>query len=201
MAKGRVHIGTSGWIYDHWKGRFYPEELRNGEQLPWYAERFDAVEINGSFYGMQVPRSFATWHDAVPPDTLFAVKGPRYLTHMLKLNGPEAPLANFFASGVLALGEKLGPILWQFPPNFGFHPESSRPSSSSCRRPARTHRDSPAATTTGCGPRPISTRVASATSATAWRSGTRASAHPISSRSFANMASRWSAPTPSTGRC
>ena len=122
-ARGDIRIGVSGWTYTPWRGAFYPKGLPHKRELNYIGTMFNAVEVNGSFYGMQVPASFANWEAAVPDDTLFAVKGPRYLTHMLKLNGPEAPLANFFASGVLALGEKLGPILWQFPPNFGFNPE------------------------------------------------------------------------------
>ena len=116
MAKrADIRIGVSGWTYAPWRGAFYPEGLPQKRELAFLAGQFNAIEINGSFYGMQVPRSFATWHDAVPPDTLFAVKGPRYLTHMLKLKGPEAPLANFFASGVLALGEKLEVFLKLLP--------------------------------------------------------------------------------------
>lgn len=121
--RGDIRIGVSGWTYTPWRGAFYPKGLAQKRELTFLAETFNAIEVNGSFYGMQVPKSFANWAAATPEDTLFAIKGPRYLTHMLKLNGPEAPLANFFASGVLALGKKLGPILWQFPPNFGFNPD------------------------------------------------------------------------------
>ena len=87
------------------------------------AERMNSVEINGSFYALQRRSSFATWANAVPEDFVFAVKGGRFITHMKKLNGVETPLANFFASGVLALDQKLGPILWQLPPNLGFDAE------------------------------------------------------------------------------
>jgi uncharacterized protein YecE (DUF72 family) len=122
-TRSDIRIGVSGWTYTPWRGAFYPKGLPQRRELAYIASKFNSVEINGSFYGMQVPSSFQNWAAAVPGDTLFAVKGPRFLTHMLKLNRPETPLANFFASGVLALGEKLGPILWQFPPNFGFNPE------------------------------------------------------------------------------
>lgn len=122
-GQGDIRIGVSGWTYAPWRGAFYPARLPQKRELSYIAGMFNAVEINGSFYGMQVPQSFANWAAAVPEDTVFAVKGPRFLTHMLKLNRPEAPLANFIASGVLALGRHLGPILWQFPPNFGFNPE------------------------------------------------------------------------------
>jgi uncharacterized protein YecE (DUF72 family) len=84
------------------------------------AERMNSVEINGSFYSLQRPSRFAEWAALVPEDFVFAVKGGRFITHMKKLSGIETPLANFFASGVLALGAKLGPILWQLPPNLGF---------------------------------------------------------------------------------
>lgn len=82
----------------------------------------DTAEINGSFYSLQRPSSWQAWHDATPESFVFSVKGPRFITHMKKLNDVQIPLANFFASGLLALGAKLGPILWQLPPNFGYDP-------------------------------------------------------------------------------
>jgi uncharacterized protein YecE (DUF72 family) len=85
------------------------------QELAYAAARFAAIEINGTFYSLQRPESFVRWRDATPDDFIFALKGPRYITHMLKLNGAETALANFLASGVLRLGPKLGPILWQFP--------------------------------------------------------------------------------------
>jgi uncharacterized protein YecE (DUF72 family) len=118
-----VRIGISGWNYKPWRGEFYPKGLPQKRELSYAASVFRSIEINGTFYSMQRCESFAHWADAAPDDFVFAVKGPRYLTHMLKLNNPEAPLGNFFASGVLRLGAKLGPILWQFPPNFRFNPE------------------------------------------------------------------------------
>jgi uncharacterized protein YecE (DUF72 family) len=118
-----VRIGISGWRYAPWRGKFYPESLRQKDELAYVASKFSTVEINGTFYSLQRPESFAAWHDAVPDDFVFAVKGARYITHMLKLNEVEQPLANFFAQGVLALKAKLGPILWQLPPNFIFNPE------------------------------------------------------------------------------
>jgi len=98
-------------------------DLPQKRELSYAASVFRSIEINGTFYSMQRCESFAHWANAAPDDFVFAVKGPRYLTHMLKLNKAEAPLGNFFASGVLRLGAKLGPILWQFPPNFHFNPE------------------------------------------------------------------------------
>ena len=118
-----IRIGVSGWTYAPWRGRFYPPGLGHKNELSYAASQFNALEINGTFYGMQVPQSFARWAAAVPDDFVFAVKGPRFLTHMLKLTRVEAPLANFFASGPLALGRKLGPILWQFPERFAFDPD------------------------------------------------------------------------------
>src|SRR5215207_1391948 len=117
---GVVRIGISGWRYVPWRGVFYPRGLPQHSELAYAAERMSSIEINGSFYSLQRPESYARWRDATPEDFVFAVKGGRFITHMKKLAGVEAPLANFFASGVLALGDKLGPILWQLPPNLGF---------------------------------------------------------------------------------
>jgi uncharacterized protein YecE (DUF72 family) len=115
-----VRIGVSGWTYAPWRGEFYPKGLPQKQELHYASRQFNALEINGTFYGMQVPQSFANWAAATPENFVFAVKGSRYLTHMLKLTQPKTPLANFFASGPLALGRKLGPILWQFPERFFF---------------------------------------------------------------------------------
>lgn len=113
-TESTLHIGTSGWVYKHWLGIFYPRDMRGTEQLPFYAERFDTVEINYSFYRLPERSVFEQWRVQSPPDFLFAVKGSRYLTHMKKLKDPEEPLARLFerAGG---LEEKLGPILFQFP--------------------------------------------------------------------------------------
>lgn len=115
-----IRIGISGWRYAPWRGKFYPEGLRQADELAFAARTFRTVEINGTFYSLQRPQSFQAWHDAVPDDFLFAVKGPRFITHMKRLLEVSTPLANFFASGVLALGHKLGPVLWQLPPSFRF---------------------------------------------------------------------------------
>ena len=119
-AAGDVRIGISGWRYAPWRGVFYPQGLPQRSELAFASRMLPTIEINGSFYSLQRPESYAAWHAETPPGFVFAVKGSRYITHMLKLNGAEAPLANFFASGVLRLGAKLGPILWQFPPQLGF---------------------------------------------------------------------------------
>ena len=118
-----VRIGISGWNYAPWRGVFYPNGLRQADELAHAASRLNSVEINGSFYALQRPESYRAWAAATPDDFVFAVKGGRFITHMKKLNDVETPLANFFASGLLALGPKLGPILWQLPPNLGFHPD------------------------------------------------------------------------------
>jgi uncharacterized protein YecE (DUF72 family) len=114
----RVRIGISGWRYAGWRGDFYPRGLRQADELAYAAERMTSVEINSSFYSLQRPSSYAAWRAQTPDDFVFAVKGGRFITHMKKLTDVETPLANFFASGVLALGPKLGPVLWQLPPTF-----------------------------------------------------------------------------------
>jgi uncharacterized protein YecE (DUF72 family) len=120
---GTVRIGISGWNYAGWRGKFYPPKLPHKKELAYAAALFPSIEINGTFYSLQRPSSFLTWAEQTPPNFVFSIKGGRYITHMLKLRNVEQALANFFASGLLALGPKLGPILWQFPPNFAFNPE------------------------------------------------------------------------------
>jgi len=120
---GQVRIGISGWTYRPWRGVFYPKGLPQKRELAFAAETFPTIEINGTFYGSQRPESYARWADETPEDFVFAVKGPRFITHLRRLREVETPLANFLASGVLRLGSKLGPILWQFPPSFRFDPE------------------------------------------------------------------------------
>ena len=106
-----VRVGISGWRYPPWRGEFYPPGLPQRDELRYVAERMNSVEINGSFYSLQRRSNFEGWKALVPEDFTFAVKGGRFITHMKKLSGIETPLANFFASGVLALDQKLGPIL------------------------------------------------------------------------------------------
>jgi uncharacterized protein YecE (DUF72 family) len=118
---GRVRVGISGWTYAPWRGVFYPDRLPHARELAYAAEHFSTVEINGTFYSLQRPSSFARWSDATPEDFVFSVKGSRFITHMLRLRNVEQALANFFASGILLLKPKLGPILWQFPPTFSFN--------------------------------------------------------------------------------
>jgi uncharacterized protein YecE (DUF72 family) len=108
-------IGISGWRYARWRGDFYPTGLPQRRELAYAAERLDSVELNGSFYSLQRPTSYQRWREEVPPGFVFAVKGGRYITHMKRLADVDGALANFFASGPLALGPSLGPILWQLP--------------------------------------------------------------------------------------
>jgi len=120
---GAVRIGISGWRYRGWRGVFYPKTLAQHRELSYASGIFPSIEINGTFYRLQKPEFFRTWADQTPADFVFALKGSRYITHMLKLKEPEPALARYFASGPLELGPKLGPILWQFPENFRFNPE------------------------------------------------------------------------------
>lgn len=115
-----VRIGISGWVYPRWRREFYPAGLRQADELAYAADRMSAIELNGSFYALQRPPSWARWRDTVPDGFVFAVKGPRFITHIKRLHESDAPLANFFASGVLDLGAKLGPILWQLPPTLPY---------------------------------------------------------------------------------
>lgn len=120
---GEIRIGISGWRYPPWRSVFYPENLTQKQELHYASRQVRSVEINGSFYSLQRPASYQRWHDETPEDFVFAVKGGRYITHLRRLQEIEIPLANFFASGVLCLRDKLGPFLWQFPPNFRFKRE------------------------------------------------------------------------------
>jgi len=122
-VKTAIRIGVSGWRYAAWRGHFYPKELPQRAELEYATRRFSSIEINGSFYSLQSPRSWQAWYEAAPEDFVFGVKGPRYITHMLRLRQVDKALANFFASGIFRLREKLGPILWQLPPNFAFDAE------------------------------------------------------------------------------
>jgi uncharacterized protein YecE (DUF72 family) len=117
---GHISIGISGWRYAPWRGDFYPPGLKQKRELEFASRAVSSIEINGSFYALQTPQRYAQWHDETPDDFVFSVKAPRYITHIRRLRDVEKPIANFFASGVLHLGKKLGPFLWQFPPSFKF---------------------------------------------------------------------------------
>ena len=120
---GNVRIGISGWTYAPWRGNFYPSGLLQADELSYASRQVDTIEINGTFYGLQRPDAFARWYDETPERFVFAVKGPRFITHIRRLREIETPLANFFASRVLRLEEKLGPMLWQVPASFRFSAE------------------------------------------------------------------------------
>ncbi|HEY9214686.1 MAG TPA: DUF72 domain-containing protein [Ancylobacter sp.] len=120
VRRGDIRIGVSGWTYAPWRGNFYPKGLTQKRELRFAAQQFPALEINGTFYGLQHPEVFARWAAETPDDFVFAVKGSRFITHTKRLREIETPLANFLASGLLRLGPKLGPLLWQFPPSFRF---------------------------------------------------------------------------------
>ncbi len=120
---GAIRIGISGWRYPPWRGGFYPAGLAQHRELEFASRALPTIELNGSFYSLQRPESYTEWHDQTPAGFRFSVKGNRYLTHILRLRDIDGPLANVLASGVFKLREKLGPFLWQFPPNFQFDPE------------------------------------------------------------------------------
>jgi uncharacterized protein YecE (DUF72 family) len=119
-ARPRTLVGTSGWRYRSWRGDFYPTGLVQRRELEYISRRLATVEINGSFYSLQRPSSYRRWRQETPDGFVFGVKGGRYVTHMLRMRGVESALANFFASGVLLLEEKLGPVLWQLPERVTF---------------------------------------------------------------------------------
>ena len=120
---GKIYIGISGWRYEPWRGVFYPDDLRQDDELAYASRALPSIELNGSFYALQKPDSYAEWYAATPKDFVFSVKGNRFITHAKRLNEIDGPLANVLASGVFNLREKLGPFLWQFPPNFKFDAE------------------------------------------------------------------------------
>lgn len=120
---GTIRIGTSGWSYKEWRGSFYPDDLRQRDELSYAADQFDTLEVNGTFYRLTTPKACRDWYQAAPRGFRYAVKGSRYITHNKKLSDARQALANFFASGILELREKLGPILWQLPANLHFDPD------------------------------------------------------------------------------
>jgi uncharacterized protein YecE (DUF72 family) len=119
---GEIRIGISGWQYAGWRGVFYPPKLPQKRELNFASSAVATIEVNGSHYALQTPSSYQSWHDATPEHFVFSVKAPRYITHILRLRDERSfvAIANFFASGIFNLRQKLGPILWQFPPSFRF---------------------------------------------------------------------------------
>lgn len=118
-----LRIGISGWTYPPWRGVFFPKGLQQRRELEFASRQVNSIEINGSFYSLQRPESYRRWYDETPDDFVFAVKGGRFITHLKRLKDVGKPLANFFASGILRLREKLGPVLWQLPPHFSYDRE------------------------------------------------------------------------------
>ncbi|MEI2418272.1 DUF72 domain-containing protein [Orrella sp. JC864] len=121
-ARAAIRIGISGWRYAPWRGTFYPKGLVQDDELAYASHQVPTIEINGSFYSLQRPERYQRWYEATPRGFVFSVKAPRYVTHIRRLADVRAPLANFFASGVFNLREKLGPVLWQLPPSLPFEP-------------------------------------------------------------------------------
>ncbi|AEK61202.1 DUF72 domain-containing protein [Collimonas fungivorans] len=120
---GKIYIGISGWRYAPWRGVFYPDGLRQADELAFASRALPSIELNGSFYALQRPESYSAWYQATPPGFVFSHKGNRFITHIQRLRDIEGPLANVFASGVFNLREKLGPFLWQLPPSFRYDAE------------------------------------------------------------------------------
>jgi uncharacterized protein YecE (DUF72 family) len=120
---GEIRIGISGWTYAPWRGSFFPEGLKQKEELAYASRHVNSIEINGTFYSLQRPESYRSWHAQTPDRFVFSVKAPRFITHIRRLKDVRTPLANFFASGVLRLGDKLGPVLWQLPPSLAYDRE------------------------------------------------------------------------------
>jgi uncharacterized protein YecE (DUF72 family) len=115
--RGTIRIGMAGWRYDEWRGTFYPEDLTQRRELEFASRQLNSIELNGTFYSTQRPKSFQSWSKETPDDFVFAIKGSQFITHIRKLENVETALANFLAQGMLCLGKKFGPILWQLPPN------------------------------------------------------------------------------------
>jgi uncharacterized protein YecE (DUF72 family) len=115
MSEGAIHIGTSGWHYQHWKGPFYPEKLPASKMLEYYTQHFDTVELNNTFYRLPTESGLETWRESTPKGFCFAAKGSRFLTHMKKLKDPAQGVGRFFERAD-RLGRKLGPIVFQLPP-------------------------------------------------------------------------------------
>lgn len=120
---GKIHIGVGGWTFEPWRGTFYPKGLVQKRELEFMGQQLNSVEINGTFYGSQKPESFQKWHDEVPGDFVFALKGTRYVANRRVLGEAGESLSKFLSSGVTRLGGKLGPINWQLAGTKKFDPE------------------------------------------------------------------------------
>jgi uncharacterized protein YecE (DUF72 family) len=118
---GKIYVGIGGWNYEPWRGAFYPKGLAQAKELEYAASKLTSIEINATFYGSQKPESFRKWASAVPDGFVFSVKGPRFATNRRELAGAGDSIKRFLNSGVLELGDRLGPLLWQFAPFKKFH--------------------------------------------------------------------------------
>lgn len=123
MTKGRIRVGIGGWTYAPWRGSFYPEGLAQKRELEHASRHLTSIEVNGTYYGSQKPDSFRKWHDETPDDFVFSLKAPRFATNRKVLAEAGDSIARFFDSGVMLLGDKLGPINWQFMATKAFNPE------------------------------------------------------------------------------
>jgi uncharacterized protein YecE (DUF72 family) len=122
LTANHIHIGTSGWSYEHWKGTFYPMDLPNNQMLAYYSRHFSSVEINNSFYQLPKKQALARWRETVPEDFLFTAKASRYITHLKKLKNP-AEAIHTYLDRICMLEDRLGPILFQLPPRWHFNGE------------------------------------------------------------------------------
>lgn len=122
-SRGIVRTGTAGWVFAPWRGAFYPAGLPQKQELAYASAQLGAIEINATFRALQKPQSFRNWAGQTPEGFVFSIKGPQLVTHIKRLRDVETPLANFFASGPLALGSRLGPFVWQLPPNLAYDPD------------------------------------------------------------------------------
>jgi uncharacterized protein YecE (DUF72 family) len=117
---GSIYIGVGGWTFEPWRGVFYPEKLAHAKELQYAASKLTSIEINGTYYGSQKPESFRKWASEVPDGFVFSVKGPRFATNRRVLAEAGDSVKRFYGSGVLELGDRLGPVLWQFAPTKKF---------------------------------------------------------------------------------
>jgi len=120
MAAGRIYTGIGGWTYEPWRGVFYPKGLPHAQELRYAAEHLTSIEVNGTFYSTQSPKTFRKWASEVPRDFVFSLKGPRYAVNRRELKGAADSINRFLESGITELGDHLGPLLWQFAPTKKF---------------------------------------------------------------------------------
>jgi uncharacterized protein YecE (DUF72 family) len=117
---GKIRVGIGGWVFPPWRGTFYPKEEKQADELAYASRHVTAIEINGTFYRLQTPKSYCNWHDAAPDDFVFSLKGSRFITYRNDLSTAAPFMERFFDSGMAELGPKLGPIIWQFMPSLQF---------------------------------------------------------------------------------